>query len=108
MEGGAAVTAEERYRHLLGAFRAAEPAEINTLLAAPEQLGLASDYVHAVVDDLDERRPVAATGCTACSAPPCSPSWWDGPNDAKTSRRTYLAVVMPGHSTSIGLDIFRS
>ena len=44
------------------AFRAAEPAEINTLLAAPEQLGLASDYVHAVVDDLDERRPVAATG----------------------------------------------
>src|SRR5580698_11595545 len=41
---------------------AAEPAGINTLLAAPEQLRLASDYVHAVVDDLDERRPVAATG----------------------------------------------
>ena len=62
MEGGATATAEERYRHLFGAFRVAEPAEINTLLAAPEQLGLASDYVHAVVDDLDERRPVAATG----------------------------------------------
>ena len=61
MEGSATATAEERYRHLLGAFRAAEPAEIDTLLAAPEQLGLASDYVHAVVDDLDERRPVAAT-----------------------------------------------
>lgn len=61
MEGGGAATAEERHRHLLGAFRAAEPAEINTLLAIPEQLSLASEYVHAVVDDLDERRPVAAT-----------------------------------------------
>ena len=62
IEGAEPATAEERYRHLFGAFRVAEPAEINTLLAAPEQLGLASDYVHAVVDDLDERRPVAATG----------------------------------------------
>jgi hypothetical protein len=61
MEDGATATAEERYRHLLGAFRATGPAEMNTLLAAPEQLSLASDYVHAVVDDLDERRPVAAT-----------------------------------------------
>ena len=61
MEGGGAATAEERHRHLLGAFRAAEPAEINTLLAIPEQLSLASEYVHTVVDDLDERRPVAAT-----------------------------------------------
>lgn len=61
MEGGTAATAEERYRHLLGAFRATEAAEINTLLAAPEQLRLASDYVHTVLDDLDERRPVAAT-----------------------------------------------
>ena len=61
MEGGATVTAEERYRHLLGAFRATGPAEINTLLAAPEQLSLASDYVHAVLDDLDEQRPFAAT-----------------------------------------------
>lgn len=61
MEGGAAATAEERYRHLLGAFRATEPTEINTLLAIPEQLSLASEYIHAVVDDLDERRPAAAT-----------------------------------------------
>jgi hypothetical protein len=61
MEGGSAGTAEDRYRHLLGAFRATEPGEINTLLAIPEQLSLASDYVHAVLDDLDERRPVAAT-----------------------------------------------
>jgi hypothetical protein len=61
IEGGATATAEERYRHLLGAFRATGPADINELLAAPGQLSLASDYVHAVVDDLDERRPVAAT-----------------------------------------------
>ena len=61
MEGDATATAEERYRHLLGAFRTTEPAEINTLLAIPEQLSLASDYVHAVLDDLDERRPVATT-----------------------------------------------
>jgi hypothetical protein len=61
MESGSAATAEERYHHLLGAFRATGPAEINALLAAPEQLSLASEYVHAVLDDLDERRPVAAT-----------------------------------------------
>jgi hypothetical protein len=61
MEDGTAATAEDRYRHLLGAFRATGAAEINTLLAIPEQLSLASDYVHAVLDDLDERRPVAAT-----------------------------------------------
>jgi hypothetical protein len=61
MEGGPAATAEDRYHHLLGAFRATGPAEINTLLAIPDQLSLASDYVHAVLDDLDERRPVAAT-----------------------------------------------
>jgi hypothetical protein len=60
MEGGAG-TAEDRYRHLVGAFRATEPGEINRLLAIPEQLSLASDYVHAVLDDLDERRPGAAT-----------------------------------------------
>jgi hypothetical protein len=61
MEGGSAGTAEDRYRHLLGAFGATGTAEINTLLAIPEQLSLASDYVHAVLDDLDERRPGATT-----------------------------------------------
>jgi hypothetical protein len=61
MEDGSAGTAEDRYRHLLGAFHATKPAEINSLLAIPEQLSLASDYVHAVLDDLDERRPGAAT-----------------------------------------------
>ena len=40
---------------------ATEPAELNGLLAIPEQLSMASDYVHAVLDDLDERRPGATT-----------------------------------------------
>ena len=78
MEGGVAATAEERYRHLVGAFRATEPAEIDTLLAAPEQLSLASDYVHAVLDDLDERRPVAATelhGVLGCAVGPIVVGW---------------------------------
>jgi hypothetical protein len=61
MEDSGADTAEDRYRHLVGTFRASEPAEINSLLAIPEQLSLASDYVHAVLDDLDERRPGATT-----------------------------------------------
>jgi hypothetical protein len=78
MEGGTATTAEERYRHLLGAFRGTGPAEINALLAAPEQLSLASDYVHAVLDDLDERRPVAATelrGVLGCAVGPILIGW---------------------------------
>ena len=78
MEGGTATTAEERYRHLLGAFRATEPAEVNALLAAPEQLSLASDYVHAVLDDLDERRPVAATelhSVLGCAVGPILIGW---------------------------------
>jgi hypothetical protein len=61
MEGSATASADERYGHLLGAFLVTGPAEINSLPAVPEQLSLASDYVHAVVDDLDERCPVAAT-----------------------------------------------
>jgi hypothetical protein len=73
MEGGAAATAEDRYRHLLSAFRATEPAEINALLAIPEQLSLASDYVHAVVDDLDERRPGAATELHGVLGPAVGP-----------------------------------
>jgi hypothetical protein len=78
MESGSAATAEERYGHLLGAFRATEPAEINALLAIPEQLSLASDYVHAVLDDLDERRPVAATelhGVLGCAVGPILVGW---------------------------------
>lgn len=78
IEGGTCATAEERYRHLLGAFRATGPAEIDTLLAAPEQLSLASEYVHAVLDDLDERRAVAATelhGVLGCAVGPILIGW---------------------------------
>src|ERR1700683_2061282 len=79
MEGGAAATAEERYRHLLSAFRPTEPAEINTLLAIPEQLSLASDYVHSVVDDLDDRRPAAAPELAAVRGSAVGPILVDWP-----------------------------
>lgn len=78
MEDGSTATAEERYGHLLGAFRATGPGEINTLLSVPEQLSVASDYVHAVLDDLDERRPVAATelhGVLGCAVGPILVGW---------------------------------
>jgi hypothetical protein len=60
MEGETSVTAHERYRYLLGMLRTTGPAEIHSLLAAPEELSLASAYLHAVLDDLDEVRPSAA------------------------------------------------
>jgi hypothetical protein len=60
MEGGTPATAHERYRYLLGMLRTTRPAEIYSLLAAPEELRLASAYLHAVLDDLDEVRPSAA------------------------------------------------
>jgi hypothetical protein len=61
MEGDTCVTAQERYSHLLGMLRTTRPGEINSLLAAPEDLSLATEYVHAVLDDLDENRARAAT-----------------------------------------------
>jgi len=60
MEGETPATAHERYRYLLGMLRTTRPAEIYSLLAAPEELSLASAYLHAVLDDLDEVRPSAA------------------------------------------------
>jgi hypothetical protein len=59
MEGDTPATAQERYRFLLGVLRATRPAEIYSLLAAPDELSLASAYLHAVLDDLDEVRPLA-------------------------------------------------
>jgi hypothetical protein len=52
-------TAEECHQYLLDLFQTAEPAEIDSLLSTPEELTLASEYVHAVLDDLDERRSEA-------------------------------------------------
>jgi hypothetical protein len=60
MEGETPATAQERYSCLLGMLRTTRTAEIYSLLAAPEELSLASAYLHAVLDDLDEGRPVAA------------------------------------------------
>jgi hypothetical protein len=60
MEGETPVTAHERYSYLLGLLRTTGLAEIHSLLATPEELSLASAYLHAVLDDLDEVRPLAA------------------------------------------------
>jgi len=60
MEGEKPATAHERYSYLLGMLRTTRPAEIYSLLAAPDELSLASAYMHAVLDDLDEVRPSAA------------------------------------------------
>lgn len=59
MESETSATAHERYSYLLGMLRTTHPAEIYSLLAAPEDLSLASAYLHAVLDDLDEVRPLA-------------------------------------------------
>ena len=60
MESETPVTAHERYGYLLGTLRTTRLTEIHSLLAAPEELSLASAYLHAVLDDLDEVRPLAA------------------------------------------------
>jgi hypothetical protein len=60
MKNGLAFTAEERHVYLLEVFKAAEPAQIEALLSASDRLALASNFVHAVLDELDERRPAAA------------------------------------------------
>jgi hypothetical protein len=60
LEGGTPPTAQERYSYLVGMLRTTRPAELHSLLAVPEQLSLASAYLHAVLDDLDEARPRAA------------------------------------------------
>jgi len=59
MEGETPATAHERYSYVLGMLRATRPAELYSLLAAPDELSLASAYLHAVLDDLDEVRPLA-------------------------------------------------
>ena len=60
MKSGTCATAEEYHQHLLDLFKTADPAEIDSLLSTPEDRNLASEYIHAVLDDLDERRSAAA------------------------------------------------
>jgi hypothetical protein len=60
MKDGVFISAEERYRHLLDALRETDPAHIDTLLGRPAELALATGLVHALLDELDERRAAAA------------------------------------------------
>jgi hypothetical protein len=60
MKNGMFWSAEERHQHLLDVFEAAEAEQISALLSAPDDLALAAEFVHAVLDELDERRCAAA------------------------------------------------
>jgi hypothetical protein len=53
-------SAEERHRRLLDALRDTDPAHIDALLGRPAELALATGLVHALLDELDERRAAAA------------------------------------------------
>jgi hypothetical protein len=78
MKSGTCATAEERHQHLLDLFQTAEPAEIDSLLSTPGELRLASGYVHAVLDDLDQRRCAAAAelhGVLGLAAGPIIVGW---------------------------------
>ncbi len=78
MKAGTGATAEEHHRYLLDLFRTAEPSEIDSLLNSPAELTLASEYVHAVLDDLDERRSAAAAelhGVLGLAAGPVIVGW---------------------------------
>ncbi|HEY3978078.1 MAG TPA: hypothetical protein VGM79_12455 [Streptosporangiaceae bacterium] len=59
-KAGVLSSAGERYRHLVDALRAADPLHIDTLLRRPAELALATGLVHALLDELDERRAAAA------------------------------------------------
>jgi hypothetical protein len=78
MKTGTCATAEEHHQYLLDLFQTAEPAEIDSLLSTPAELTLASEYVHAVLDDLDERRPAAVAelhGVLGAAAGPVIVGW---------------------------------
>jgi hypothetical protein len=69
VKNGVSVPAEERHQRLLEVLRAAGPEQIAALLKAPEELALASDCVHSVLDELDERRGTAAAEARAAAGP---------------------------------------
>jgi hypothetical protein len=60
MRNSVLTSADERHRHLLEALRETDPAHIDTLQGRPEELALATGLVHALLDELDERRAAAA------------------------------------------------
>ena len=52
---------EEIHGYLLKLFQAADLEELDSLMSSPDELTLATRYVHSVIDDLDERRSAAAS-----------------------------------------------
>lgn len=61
MDIGPTATALDCYPLLLATFQAAESEEIQALINEPDDLALVSDYVHAILDDLDEARLASYT-----------------------------------------------
>jgi hypothetical protein len=59
MNMGPRTTAEDSFIQLRVTFQVAEPEEIDALLSNAKDLSLVSNYVHAVLDDLDENRSAA-------------------------------------------------
>ena len=49
------------HESLLKLFQTADLKELDSLLSSPDELTLATNYVHSVIDDLDERRSAAAS-----------------------------------------------
>jgi hypothetical protein len=64
---------EEVHKYLLELFQTADLAELDSLLSSPEELMLATNYVHSVIDDLDERRSAAADELHGVLGPTAGP-----------------------------------
>lgn len=79
---GPRATAEECYLQLRVTFQVAEPEEIDALLNNPEGLSLVSNYVHAVLDDLDENRSVAVRELHEVLGPTAAPVIVGWPEDS--------------------------
>jgi hypothetical protein len=60
IKSGVSVNAGERHRHLLAALRGADCAQLEALAGRPAERALAAGLVHALLDELDERRAAAA------------------------------------------------
>jgi hypothetical protein len=81
MNIGPRATAEDSYLHLRVTFQIAEPEEIDALLSNPEDLSFVSNYVHAVLDDLDENRLAAVRELHEVLGPTVAPVIVGWPED---------------------------
>jgi hypothetical protein len=64
---------KEIHEYLLKLFQSADLEELESLMSSPDELTLATNYVHSVIDDLDERRSAAASELHAVLGPTAGP-----------------------------------